>query len=765
MRLSPALLALPISLLAACSPDRTAGPTDGGVMVRGRLLECRADAAAETLSCAPPAGPSGAPGTGIFGDQGINIAMVSKRVKYTPGTQTLSADVAVENLMSGPIGTLDGSTAGSGVIVFVVSGPTADPGGIVTIDNADGDSTFTASGQPYYQYPGLLAPGAGTIEREWKFKFVPPATSFTFSVLIWADTPAEGAVQNWVLVLGFGAPAAQGVHGFGADGQVLYGDSGEVAYRVHGIWRSIYDPLAAPVVSSRSVFAHAPNDIWSYVDVGGIRKVRRWDGGNWRAMDALVGFPGQDAVGIGTTGPGGYWAFGAGLWRLADTLWVADTLPTGADSFVGMAAVGGDPFLVDDQGRTWLYHDNDYILVAGAGSGHLGPIHLFAVDTSQFWVLSDEAAEPEIRRYDEGIWSTETIPGGYAKSDGFVPRAGVALPNGTAFVVANKGTHGVMLRWDGGAWVVDHEDPSVPYTGVWARNANDVEASLENGGIEVRSNGVWDPIHPLAHKPDPDLQVAAWLSGENQGYVVNEPGWIYRYDGGEPFIVDTAPVGDPARSLWSPSVNDAWIAHGGGQLTHFDGVNAAISAVPINARAVGGSGPNDVWAVGEDGAIAHFDGGGWSAVSLSCGACTDWNGVWAGGASFAVAVGAGGQIGVWDGEDWTVTTHGSDDLAAVSGSSETNVWAVGEKGTAWRWNGAIWVPGLLPASEDLRGVWVASPDEAHTISAGKAFRWNGSSWAEMVVEQMQQGKKDNRAITGAGNDVFIAGSRLFRGWR
>jgi hypothetical protein len=764
MRPLPPLLAL-LLLLAACSPDRSAGPTDGPTRAGARLLECRADAGAETLSCAPPPGPAGAPGTGTFGDQGINIAMRSQRVRYSPGTGILSADISVENLMGGPLGTEDGSTLSNGVAVFVVAGPTASPGGSVTIDNADGDSTFTASGQPYFLYPEVLQPGRKSAEREWHFKFVSPATSFTFYVLISADTPAQGAIQNWVLLPGFGAPAALGIHGFSADGQVLYGDSGEVAYRLDGTWRSIYDTLAAPVVSSRDLFATGPNDIWSYVDVGGIRKVRRWDGGNWRSMDDLVGFPGQDAVGIGTTGPGGYWAFGAGLWRLQDTLWVGDTLPTGATAFRSMTAVGADPFLVDDLGRAWLYHDNDFVAVAGAGSGHLGAIHLFALDTARFWVLSDQAGEPEIRRYDAGSWTSAVLPGGYAKGDGFIPQAGVALPDGSAFVVANKGTHGAVLRWDGATWSVDREDPSVPYTGVWARDANDVEVSRGSGGIEIRSNGFWEPTHQLWFRPDPELQLAAWLSGENEGYVVNEPGWIYRYAGGEPYIVDTTPVGSPALSLWSASVNDAWIAHGGGQLSRYDGVSWEVSVVPLNARAMGGSGPGDVWAVGEGGAIARFNGSAWSILSVSCGACEDWNGVWAASPSSAVAVGDKGQVGRWDGSSWTVTNLGSDDLFGVSGSSPADVWAVGQNGTGWRWNGFIWVPGALPTIADVRAVWVASPEEAHAVSEGEAFRWNGNAWSEMDVEQMRRGRRDNHAITGAGNDVFIAGARLFRGWR
>src|SRR5206468_1392871 len=64
-------------------------------------------------------------------------------------TDPLTGDVTVKNLTVQPWATTDGTTASpTGVRVFFVTLP--DQG--VTINNADGTGTFTASNQPYYEY-------------------------------------------------------------------------------------------------------------------------------------------------------------------------------------------------------------------------------------------------------------------------------------------------------------------------------------------------------------------------------------------------------------------------------------------------------------------------------------------------------------------------------------------------------------------------------------------------------------------------------------
>ena len=88
-------------------------------------------------------------------------------VSYDGGTGILSADVTVENLTGGPIGTLDGSTKSSGVSVFFVAGPVASPTGAVTVDNPTG--LAHGSGQPYFLYDALLTSGQVSSAINWHF--------------------------------------------------------------------------------------------------------------------------------------------------------------------------------------------------------------------------------------------------------------------------------------------------------------------------------------------------------------------------------------------------------------------------------------------------------------------------------------------------------------------------------------------------------------------------------------------------------------------
>jgi hypothetical protein len=111
-------------------------------------------------------------------------------------TETWSFYSAVQNLLGQPIGTLDGTTA-VGTKVAVTYGPVASAGtGTVSIINADGTGTFTAPDQPYFDYPGIVAPGAYSTFRTWKVHVPNTVTEVTMGVAISTDFPAERSVAS-----------------------------------------------------------------------------------------------------------------------------------------------------------------------------------------------------------------------------------------------------------------------------------------------------------------------------------------------------------------------------------------------------------------------------------------------------------------------------------------------------------------------------------------------------------------------------------------
>ena len=189
-----ALLAVGLLVgIGACSEDLGRPSVSGGPATVSERITCRAELATGTVSCADPARTSG---PAILGGQGLNVGLRSSNVSYNNGSGIFSADVTVQNLSGGPIGTTDGTTKSSGVSVFFVSGPTPDAGS-ASVANATGIGTFTTTGQTYFLYDTLLTSQMVSAPQTWQFHLSGGATSFTFAVLVSADVPVPGGVLRW----------------------------------------------------------------------------------------------------------------------------------------------------------------------------------------------------------------------------------------------------------------------------------------------------------------------------------------------------------------------------------------------------------------------------------------------------------------------------------------------------------------------------------------------------------------------------------------
>jgi hypothetical protein len=182
-RLRRAWCAAALPLLAAACTDRTltlptgAGPAPEAV----RVAECRVDVAAQSMVCTAtrPAG-SGARADVYLGRQEVYVRLASSGTSYDSGTEILSSNVTVQNLLRKTMGTVD-----STVRVFFAQNPTVTSGsGEVTLANPDGLETFTASNQPYYSYAEILTPYQISAAKSWQFNVPPTVVSFVFGVYV-----------------------------------------------------------------------------------------------------------------------------------------------------------------------------------------------------------------------------------------------------------------------------------------------------------------------------------------------------------------------------------------------------------------------------------------------------------------------------------------------------------------------------------------------------------------------------------------------------
>jgi hypothetical protein len=195
-----ALFAVALLVAACAESDAPTAPT---AQFRTDLITCQASVSAGTLTCASPqpqGAPRGQPTQGMsldltLGGQGALVRLASSGTAYNSGTQTLTSNVTLENLIAQPMNTADGSTPDAGGIkVFFHSGPTTTGGtGTVSVANADGTGTFTGSGQPYFLYSSgaVLGSGDTTVAKTWEFTVPTTVTTFEFQVFVTTRLPDE----------------------------------------------------------------------------------------------------------------------------------------------------------------------------------------------------------------------------------------------------------------------------------------------------------------------------------------------------------------------------------------------------------------------------------------------------------------------------------------------------------------------------------------------------------------------------------------------
>ncbi len=96
-------------------------------------------------------------------------------------------------------------------------------------------------------------------------------------------------------------------------------------------------------------------------------------------------------------------------------------------------------------------------------------------------------------------------------------------------------------------------------------------------------------------------------------------------------------------------------------------------------------------------------------------------------------------------------------LFSISGSASNSLWAVGESGSAIRWNGSTWSSYPSGVAQDLYGVWEADSKAALAVGAsGTVVQWQGVKWTTV-----SSGVSVNlNAIWGSGKtDVWAVGAK------
>ena len=164
-------------------------------------VSCRVNVPEKLMECVRGAVPGlngqAARGDKYLGGQDVYVKLTSSGTSYDSGTEILSSNVTVQNLLRQNMGTQDGSTVLGVKVFFANVNVTSGTGSVSVL--ADGTDAFTASGQPYYHYNQIIHPFEISSSRQWQFSAPSTVSTFTFTVYVAAPLVDEvGALRDRV---------------------------------------------------------------------------------------------------------------------------------------------------------------------------------------------------------------------------------------------------------------------------------------------------------------------------------------------------------------------------------------------------------------------------------------------------------------------------------------------------------------------------------------------------------------------------------------
>lgn len=479
-----AALAVATLGLAACS-DRL--PTQGASPVPGTVSRTRIDCVARVhggeVRCGAP-GAGAARANLILGGQGTRVLLASKGTAYDSATSTLQSQVTVQNLLAQPLGTPDG-TAVTGVNVFFASGPTVRAGqGSVQV-LADSVGAFTAAGQPYYHYPQIVAPGAVSAPRAWRFLVPASVIEFTFSVFVETRLQAESGVLRFTRVdpqPGTSTVALEDV--WSPDGQrvlAVGGWNNPVSGVTDGVVTRSADGGASwvsdtvPGAALKAVWGTSATDVWAVGAGGGV--FRSADGGATWTDVAPPTSTGFTFNGVWASSAGTVFVVGLELQPVTNRLAgvVLSSTDGGATwSKTQTTPSTGDRFLID----VWGSGDAE-LWAGGAEISNVGVVNGFVMhstDGGATW--GEQSLERETASVIGAVWAA--------------PGAGVYAAGGLAYLGPQVG---VLLHSASGAtWSTEPltgPDGASEFTGVWGAGPGDVYVSGGAGMIARWTGSRW----------------------------------------------------------------------------------------------------------------------------------------------------------------------------------------------------------------------------------------------------------------------------------
>ncbi len=210
---------------------------------------------------------------------------------------------------------------------------------------------------------------------------------------------------------------------------------------------------------------------------------------------------------------------------------------------------------------------------------------------------------------------------------------------------------------------------------------------------------------------------------------------VWRYDGAWTIETDVL-----APQHLSVAAADDVIGSGGLDVVQYDGQGWTSPfqipvASPLSSKAFVGiwSGAQSVLAIATDGTIVQRAGATWTPMTTPNPNFRALRAIWGSSDQDVWVVGQRALLWHYDGATWSEVavpaTAAGNDLAALWGTTSSDVFAVGAFGTILHFDGAMWTRETGGGTGSLIGIWGASSADIWAIgSQGQLVHWNGTIW-------------------------------------
>jgi hypothetical protein len=356
-----------------------------------------------------------------------------------------------------------------------------------------------------------------------------------------------------------------------------------------------------------------------------------------------------------------------------------------------------------------------------------GPQDVF-ISTSQGVVLRRQGTT--WTEYDTGVVSTLLQIWGTSATDVFA-----------------VGSQGVIVHFDGSTWQTMESGVLYTLEAVHGTASDNVYA-VGSGGTVIHYDGSrWSTVD-TGFAGDNRSCFDVWCAPTGEVFVA-VAFWSPPYDGvmlvfdGVSTWTSEIVGGDHVTVVWGTARDNVWAGNSNGDLYLYDGSDWTHSHnMPDYIASIHGTAANDIWAAGACyisgcgaiGQMIHFDGSSWSSAGPMM-SPPAYQAVAAHSTDEAYAVHSSALITAWDGTEWSPANDEwvtDQSLQVIWGSAHDDFWTIGERSSAFHYDGTGWTGSYAGTQEVITAVWGAAADNIYAVGTnGAIVHYDGNSWSEV----------------------------------